>query len=246
MAIRVYLKEDSSTKKKVIISLSHLSLTLGILLLFWSFYPVISFEIYSRFIIKNKFIAPISSSTMASSLQQAGSILSSYDVFSNNLRDFTQARLWFPNKQQTGQIRQFAIREYYLTIPKLNIFKARVLIGGEDLSKGLIHYLPTSLPGEYGNVAIFGHSTLPQLFNVKDYKTIFTYLPSIEKGNSITVDIGDLKYDYEVFEMFVVKPDQVSVLEQKYDASYLTLITCVPPGTYWQRLVVKAKLTKFP
>jgi len=40
--------------------------------------------------------------------------------------------------------------------------------------------------------------------------------------------------------------DKISVLEQKYDASYLTLVTCVPPGTYWKRLVVKAKLVQLP
>jgi len=36
------------------------------------------------------------------------------------------------------------------------------------------------------------------------------------------------------------------VLEQKNDASYISLITCVPPGTYWKRLVVRAKLTELP
>jgi sortase A len=42
-----------------------------------------------------------------------------------------------------------------------------------------------SAPGEYGNIVIFGHSTLPQLYNPKDYKTIFTYLPSLEKKDHI-------------------------------------------------------------
>ena len=46
--------------------------------------------------------------------------------------------------------------------------------------------------------------------------------------------------------MFVVSPDQVSVLEQRTDVAYLTLVTCVPPGTDWERLVVRAKLTKLP
>lgn len=246
MALRVYVKENNSVKKKLVINLSHISLTVGLLLLFWSFYPVLSFEIYSRFFFKNKWLSPVSSSKIASSIQQASSILGSYTVFSNNLRDFTQAKLWFPTKKQTGSTRQFSVSEYYLTIPKLNINRAKVIIGGEDLSKSLIHYLPTTLPGEYGNVAIFGHSTLPQLYNVKDYKTIFTYLPSLEKGDKIIIHIGDLEYDYEVTDMFVVKPEQVSVLEQRNDASYLTLVTCVPPGTYWQRLIVKAKLSMLP
>jgi sortase A len=137
-------------------------------------------------------------------------------------------------------------KEYSLSIPKLNIVRAKVVVGGEDLSRSLVHYLPKSLPGEYGNVAIFGHSTLPQLYNVTDYKTIFTYLPSLEKNDMIMVQLGDLEYEYQITDMFVVMPDKVSVLEQKYDASYLTLVTCVPPGTFWKRLVVRAKLVQLP
>ena len=143
---------------------------------------------------------------------------------------------------QLNQLSQLTVKEYELSIPKLNIKKAKVSVGGDDLTKSLIHYLPQSLPGEYGNVAIFGHSTLPQLYSSKDYKSIFTYLPSLEQGDVIKVKIGDIEYQYQVYDMFVVDPDEVSVLEQQKDGSYLTLITCVPPGTYISRLVVKAKL----
>jgi sortase A len=221
-------------------------LTLGAILMFWSFYPIVSFEIYSRLFIEQGIASPVPRSQMAKSVEEANSVLGSYDVFSSNLRDFAQASIWFPSKPQVLVSNEITIKEYRLSIPKLNILNANVKVGGEDLSQSLIHYLPTSLPGEYGNVALFGHSTLPQLYNPKDYKTIFTYLPSIEKGDSIIINMEDEEYEYEVFEMFVVKPDQVSVLEQKYDASYLTVITCVPPGTYWNRLVVRAKLKKLP
>jgi len=154
--------------------------------------------------------------------------------------------LWFPTLKQAGTLANSPVKSYHLTIPKIGIKNANVEVGGEDLAKTLVHYLPRSLPGEFGNVVIFGHSTLPQIYNVKDYKTIFTYLPSLNKGDEIIVKMGDTSYRYEVYDMFVVKPDQISVLEQATDASYLTLITCVPPGTYWNRLVVKAKLTKLP
>lgn len=138
------------------------------------------------------------------------------------------------------------VREFGISIPKLNIQNAHVEVGGEDLAKSLIHFLPVSLPGENGNVVIFGHSTLPQLYNPSNYKAIFTYLPSLEKGDHVTASVNNTNYEYEVYDMFVVKPDQISVLDQQYDASYLTLITCVPPGTYWNRLVVKAKLIRQP
>ncbi len=214
--------------------------------MFWSFYPIISFEIYSRLFIDKVVASPIPRSQIATTVQEANAVLGSYDAFSSNLRDFAQASIWFPSKPQVIVSNEITVKEYKLSIPKLNIIDARVVIGSDDLSESLIHYIPTSLPGEYGNVAIFGHSTLPQLYNPTDYKTIFTYLPSLEKGDEIKVTLEGKDYTYEVYEMFVVKPEEVSVLEQRYDGSYLTVITCVPPGTYWNRLVVRAKLKATP
>jgi len=248
MAIHVYLKENTSKKRKAINMFSYITLGMGLLLLFWSFYPVISFELYSRFILKNGVDSPVPISNTASSVREVQAVLGTNDAFSSNLKDFTQAHLWFPGKQEGdgSQKPLIGVQEYFLTIPKLNISKAKVVVGGDDLTKSLIHYVPKSMPGEFGNVSIFGHSTLPQLYNEKDYKTIFTYLPSLEKGDAIFVEVGDLEYEYEVTDMFVVNPDKISVLDQQYDAAYLTLVTCVPPGTFWKRLIVKAKLLRLP
>jgi len=212
--------------------------------LFWSFYPVISFEIYSHFFIKNKIFSPVPQSDIVSSLEAANSILGAHNIFSTNLSDYTKVGVWFPSKPQikNGQLR---VGEYTLSIPKLNIKDAKVVVGGEDLSKNLVHYLAKSLPGEYGNVTIFGHSTLSQLYNVNDYKTIFTYLFKLERGDKIYVKVDEVVYEYEVYDIFVIEPEEISVLDQRYDNAYLTLITCVPPGTYLKRLVVRAKLVKF-
>jgi sortase A len=245
MALHIYLKKKHySGKKRTANFLSYVFLIIGTSLLFWSFYPIISFTIYSNLFFKNNINTPIPDSSSASSLKNANSVLGAFNIFSNNLRDYTQASIWFPESPQLDRPSHLTVKEYLLSIPKLNIKKARVVVGGEDLSKSLIHYLPQTLPGEYGNVSIFGHSTLPQLYNPKDYKTIFTYLSSLEKGDKIYINIGEYEYQYEVTTLFVVKPTNVSVLEQKKDDSYLTLITCEPPGTWLERLVVTAKLTK--
>lgn len=245
MALHVYLKKKHYYgKKKTVNFFSYVFLIAGAMLLFWSFYPILSSAIYSRLFIKNNINAPILDNNTASSLKEANSILGAFNIFSNNLRDYTQASIWFPASPKLNQPSQLTVKEYTLSIPKLNIKKAKVVVAGEDLTKSLVHYLPQSLPGEYGNVAIFGHSTLPQLYNPKDYKTIFTYLSSLDKGDKIYINIGELEYQYEVTTSFIVKPSEISVLEQKKDASYLTLITCTPPGTYWERLIVGAKLTQ--
>jgi len=242
MSVHVYVKKDNSPKKKAINYFSYFSLIVGALLLFWSFYPILSFEIYSRLFLKKNLKTPVPNLDSPASLSEASTILGVFNIFSNNLRDYTKASLWFPSVSQTGSMSTLSVKEYTLSIPRLNIKDAKVVVGGEDLSKSLIHYLPRSLPGEYGNVAIFGHSTLRQLYSPKDYKSIFTYLSSLETGDVIRVKIGDLKYEYQVYDMFVVDPDEISVLEQQKNGSFLTLITCVPPGTYLKRLVIKAKL----
>jgi len=244
MALYYYYKENNSVKRRVLVYFSYASLTIGSFLLFWAFYPIISFEIYSRTFLNNKIKSPIMNSDINKNIDD-GLALGKFNIFSNNLSDFTNANLWFPSISKIKFNSQLAAKDYLLSIPKLNIKEARVLVGGDDLAKSLIHYLPKTMPGELGNVVIFGHSTLPQLYQPNDYKSIFTFLPSLQKGDKIFIKVGDLVYQYEVFEMFVVDPTEVSVLDQQFDASYLTLITCVPPGTYWKRLVVKAKLTPF-
>ena len=248
MAIKVYLKEKNSQRKKIIKKLSYISLSIGAVILFWAMYPIISFQIYSYFTLERKIISPIPTTNLTASLNFANYVLGASVDLTENLRDFTDASLWFPSLANVANAaeREIKIKEYTLSIPKLNIKNAKVKVGGTDLNKSLIHYLPRSLPGEPGNVAIFGHSTLPQLYKPNDYKSIFTYLHTLEKGDEIYIKIGAVRYVYEVTEMFVVDPDQVEVLDQMTDNSYLTLITCTPPGTYWKRLVVRAVLKSSP
>lgn len=265
MALKVYKKETRVKEKKIATVVSYISLTVGAILLFWAFYPVISFEVYSRVFFQNGIRSPIPEANASTSHELVNNVNVNKLTYSNNVRDFTQASMWFPTaksvppqKTSNGgekpalgktaappQKKPWA-KDYYLSVPKLNIKDARVMVGGENLAISLIHYLPVTMPGENGNVVIFGHSTLPQLYNVKDYRSIFTYLPSLNKGDRVSTKVGDVSYEYEIYDMFVVKPDQISVLDQSYDSANLTLITCVPPGTYWNRLVVRAKLAARP
>ncbi len=242
MALKVYTKEYESKTKKMLKFFSYVILIAGIGMMFWAYYPMISFEIYARFFIRKDTSSPVPDSEEASSLQLAKTVHASSNFYSNNLRDFTQANVWFPVKNVPGANDNIDVKEYYLSIPKLNLENLKVTVGGDDLSTSLVHYLPTSKPGQYGKVAIFGHSTLPQLYNKNDYKTVFTYLPQMDVGDNISISIEGKEYEYEVYDMYIVKPDKVSVLEQNFNASYIMLVTCVPPGTYKERLIVEAKL----
>jgi len=156
--------------------------------------------------------------------------------------DFTQVDRWFPTAPKT-EIKPSKITHYALSIPKLGIENAVVEISGEDLKKTLIQYPGTANPGQPGNAVIFGHSVLPQFFNPKNYLTIFSTLPTLKTGEEIFVNFDGIIYRYRIEEMVEVSPDDISVLEQRYDDSYITLITCVPPGLYLRRLVIRGRLS---
>jgi len=244
MPLKVYRKENVSKRKQTIQVISYGILFIGAGFLFWAFYPMVSFELYAQLFLRRSSASPLPESQTVSSLEFAQSVYADGLSLSNNLRDFTQANVWFPTSNLPVGRDDLDTDSFTLSIPRLNLNNLNVSVGGSDLSKSLIHYLPSSLPGQYGNVAIFGHSTLPQLFNPKDYKTVFTYLPKLEVGDNVFIQINGGQYEYEVYDMYIVNPDEVSVLEQQFNDSILTLVTCVPPGTYLQRLVVKARLVR--
>ncbi|HLE49279.1 MAG TPA: sortase [Patescibacteria group bacterium] len=155
--------------------------------------------------------------------------------------DYKNPEEWFEGDTVQNKDTGF---EYRLFVPKLRIEDAIVTVGGEDLSKNLIQYPGTADPGAGGNTVIFGHSVLPYFFNPKDYMTIFSTLPKLDKGDIIRIVANNISYTYEVNRFFEVSPDNLEVLNQDVDGSYVSLVTCVPPGHPLKprRLVVQAKL----
>ena len=137
---------------------------------------------------------------------------------------------------------------FYLTIPKLGIERAEVGTNSESLSpdERLGHYPGSALPGEVGNSFIYGHSVLPMFYDPKNYRTIFSTLDKLEKGDRVVVEFGERVFEYEVESWVTLKPEDVRPLESVSSSflrdSYLTLMTCVPMGTGTNRLLVYARL----
>ena len=106
------------------------------------------------------------------------------------------------------------------------------------LENGVVHYPSTALPGQNGNVAIFGHSS-NNIFNRGNYKFAFVLLNSLVPGDTFYLTKDSKVYVYKIFSKQVVEPSQVGVLGPVpgYPAT-ATLITCDPPGTSLKRLVV--------
>ncbi|MGI6278215.1 MAG: sortase [Patescibacteria group bacterium] len=214
---------------------------MGFLALSYAGWPIISYQVKSSRRFKaNNLIRPYSPVGVNNVLGD----ISGESFFSVAGADegLTQVKNWLPAGSDRGAGGR--VDYYSLTIPSLGIFNAVVQVGGEDLSQHLIQYGGTAYPGDFGNAVIFGHSVLPQFFNPKDYMTIFSLLPTLEYGDEILVDFDGVRYRYQVEEMVEVKPDDLAILEQRFDDSYLSMVTCVPPGTYLRRLVVRARLIR--
>jgi sortase A len=73
---------------------------------------------------------------------------------------------------------------------------------------------------------------------------IFSTLHTLTKDDTVIVNYDGITYTYKVESKFEVKPTDLQILEQSRASSYLTLVTCSPPGHPLKpkRLIVRAKL----
>ncbi|HUC88118.1 MAG TPA: sortase [Candidatus Binatia bacterium] len=107
-----------------------------------------------------------------------------------------------------------------------------------DLEGGVVHYPDTVLPGQNGNAAFFGHSS-NNIFNPGQYKFAFVLLHTLVDGDTFYLTYNNQIFAYEVVDHKVVPPSDVSVLnDSEGHQATAALITCDPPGTSINRLVV--------
>lgn len=198
---------------------------LGFVILLSVLAPIISYEITNKK--SPDFLSPVPET----------------DVFAAS-PDYTKASTWFPGGAAKEEFINPKVSFYRISIPKLKISDATVAIGGEDLSKSLIQYPGTALPGKNGNAVIFGHSILPIFYDPEDYISIFSTIDKLKAGDEIKVAHDGVSYIFQVESKFEVLPTDTKVLEQDYSNSFLTLVTCSPPGDPRKpkRLIVKARL----
>lgn len=223
------------TQKKILRVSAIISGISGLVILAGVIFPIVNYNIkYSRNF--TEFISPL-----ADPGQQVQGLLT---TSSGDGKDDTKASSWFAGGAKSEDFEIDSSETYTVTIPKLKIESARVLIGGEDLSKSLIHYPGTAMPGKRGNSVIFGHSILPIFNNPKNYISIFTMLPTLKKGDLIYINYDGISFTYKIEQMFEVLPTDLQVLDQDKTDSFITLVTCVPPGDPRdpKRLIVRARV----
>jgi LPXTG-site transpeptidase (sortase) family protein len=137
-----------------------------------------------------------------------------------------------------------------LRIPSLGIQAPIIYVDtvSEDafqnaLRNGVVHYPKTALPGEAGNVYIFGHSS-DYRWSKGSYKTVFALLPKIANGAIINVtNASGTVFTYRVTGTRIVGPKDLHVLDQQGNTKHLlTLQTSYPLGTALKRFIVTAEL----
>lgn len=239
---KIYYKKANGKKiKRTARGLSLLLFLIGLGIAAYVFFPLISWQLYFAPVFAAQDIAvPIPKATLVDS----DTIQSLISQASQSLTgvDYNNAENWFPGYKYTKGSN--AVDNYSMSIPKLNIQNAVVSATDDDLSKHLVNLGGTTIPPQKGNAVVFGHSTLPQLFDPSNYKTIFARAYELKVGDNIYVTVSGTTYKYSIYNITVVSPDDTSVLAQDYSQNDLTLITCTPPGTIWKRLIIRSRLTQ--
>lgn len=131
--------------------------------------------------------------------------------------------------------------EFSIAVPALKIEKEKVWVDSNDLAKGLSHLPGSALPGEKGNVFISGHSASNPLLGFRT--AIFSKLQDLKKGDKIIVEANNTEYVYQISGLKVVDPADLSVILPPDPINrFVTLMTCVPPGLNFKRLIVLGKM----
>lgn len=125
----------------------------------------------------------------------------------------------------------------YITIEKIQA-ELPIYHGTSEavLSKAAGHLEGSSFPiGEKGShTVISAHRGMPTA-------VLFTYLDRLEVGDTFSVTILNRTTVYEVDQIRIVDPDDISELSLNKNEEYCTLITCTPYGINTQRLLVRGK-----
>lgn len=129
----------------------------------------------------------------------------------------------------------------YIEVPKIDC--SLPIYHGTDegaLQIAIGHLEGSSLPvgGKSSHCVLSGHRGLPSA-------RLFTDLDQMEEGDTFILNILGHKLAYEVDQIKVVLPEEMSDLEIKEGKDLCTLVTCTPYGINTHRLLVRGHRVKY-
>ena len=130
----------------------------------------------------------------------------------------------------------------YIYIPKIDI--TLPIYHGTDesvLQVAIGHLEGTSLPvgGKTSHCVLSGHRGLPSA-------KLFSDLDKMSEGDTFSLTIMNRTLTYEVDQIRVVEPTDLSDLGMVKGKDYCTLVTCTPYGINTHRLLVRGHRTENP
>lgn len=125
----------------------------------------------------------------------------------------------------------------YIEIPRINVVLP-LYHGTEErtLQTAIGHLEGTSLPvgGAGSHCVVSGHRGLPSA-------RLFTDLDKLTNGDTFVLNILDEVLTYEVDQIRIVLPSDLSELTIEGGKDYCTLVTCTPYGINTHRLLVRGR-----
>lgn len=123
----------------------------------------------------------------------------------------------------------------YIEIPKIH--EKLVIYHGTDenvLKKGVGHMEGTSFPigSETSHCVLSGHRGLPSA-------KLFSDLDRLVVGDTFILSVLDMTLTYEVDQIHIVNPDDLTEITLEEGKDYCTLETCTPYGVNTHRLLVR-------
>ena len=123
----------------------------------------------------------------------------------------------------------------FLTIEKINL-RLPIYHGTSELvlqtSIGHIEWSSLPVGGEGSHCALSGHRGLPSA-------KLFSELDKLTEGDIFTMSILSETLTYQVDQIRVVEPNDLSDLQIEPGKDYCTLVTCTPYGINTHRLLVR-------
>lgn len=145
-----------------------------------------------------------------------------------------------PNKDETREYHSLLNINSYgvmgiLEIPSIRV-KLPIYHGTTEavLEKGIGHLESSSLPigGKSTHTVLTGHTGL-------NHAKLFTDLTEMEEGNLFFLKVLGENLVYQVDQIKVVRPTELSELCVEEGKDYCTLVTCTPYGVNSHRLLVR-------
>ena len=147
------------------------------------------------------------------------------------LREYTSIEDWYWDTLDVGGTGMIG----YVTLPKISQ-ELPLYHGTSDsvLSSAVGHFQGSSLPvgGATTHSVVSAHRGLPTA-------VLFTHLDRMEVGDTFFFTILDRTITYEVDQVRIVEPDDVSLIQIEEGEDYCTLLTCTPYGINTHRLLVR-------